>query len=65
MTKMELLRRLKGWTQADLAEKAGLNRATIGSIEAGEQVPRLDTATALAVALGCQERELLEEVEHV
>ena len=41
-------REKKGWTQADLAEKIGVSRKTINTIENGVFVP--STLTALKIA---------------
>ena len=39
------------WTQEDLAQRAGVGRATIARIETGTWVPRMRTIRALAEAL--------------
>lgn len=41
-----------GLNQEELAEKAGLSRLTIGTIERGEKVPNIETIGAIADALG-------------
>ena len=48
------LREAKGWSQAELAEKAGIRRATLSAIEA-EQTTGIDfeTLQQLADVLGC------------
>ena len=48
------LRQAKGWSQAELAEKAGIRRATLSAIEA-EQTTGVDfeTLQSLAQSLGC------------
>ena len=48
------LRKAKGWSQAELAEKAGIRRATLSAIEA-EQTTGIDfeTLQRLAKALRC------------
>src|SRR5262245_47338007 len=61
-----LLRRYRvaaGLTQEELAERAGLSRRAIGSLETGERLsPHRDTVALLASALGLTsaERALLE-----
>ena len=44
-------RRLKGFTQEDLCEKTGLNRATIGRIERMQFVPSIEQLEKLAEVL--------------
>src|SRR5688572_22736204 len=41
-----------GLSQADLAERASVSRATIGAVEQGRQVPAADAAVRIARALG-------------
>ena len=45
-------RAVKGWTQKQLAGKAGLTRATVGHIEAGNDADA-ETVRRVAGALGC------------
>ncbi len=47
-----LLRRKKGMTQQELADKSGVSRRTIQNIEAGTVSPRLDLLEKLAEAMG-------------
>jgi putative transcriptional regulator len=42
------LRALRGWTQADLAQRAGVSRQTINAIETGKFDPSLPLAFRLA-----------------
>ena len=46
------IRRRQGITQADLARRAGVSRASLILIESGRQDPRTETATALLSCLG-------------
>lgn len=46
------LRKAKGLTQADLADRAGLSPAAISSIESGRHLARADTRRRLCKALG-------------
>lgn len=55
------LRHATGLTQQELASKAGVSRATIYLIEAGEGDPRLSTLELLAKALGVDVAELLRQ----
>lgn len=45
-------RKAKGFSKAGLAERAGLHQTYIGLLERGERSPNLDTANAIAAALG-------------
>lgn len=42
----------RGWTDTDLAERAGLDRAHVNQIKNGRALPTVATALALARALG-------------
>lgn len=44
-------RKALGWSQRELAERAGVSRPTVARIEAGQQV-RVGTLNAVAAALG-------------
>ena len=46
------LRKLKGMTQEQLAERAGLQRSHVGRIEAGKYAVTLETVQAIAEAMG-------------
>ncbi len=58
--KLRTLRAFKGMGQDDLAEKSGMNRASISLLENGYRQPRRSTIKKLATALGI-EPEMLEE----
>jgi ribosome-binding protein aMBF1 (putative translation factor) len=45
-------RRLCGWTQKQLAERAGIGQAEVSKIERGRKSPTIDTYARLATALG-------------
>jgi transcriptional regulator with XRE-family HTH domain len=50
--KMRRLRQKRGWTQADLAERAQVDQATISSLELGRiKNPTIDTIRRVAAAL--------------
>lgn len=51
----------KGMTQEALARAADLPLGTISRIEAGNSIPRIDTAEKLALGLGVSLAELLTE----
>ncbi|MGA7097586.1 MAG: helix-turn-helix domain-containing protein [Acidimicrobiia bacterium] len=52
MSRLRALRSRAGLTQADLAALAGVSRQLVGAVEAGKHLPRVDSAIALAAALG-------------
>lgn len=52
MPALRRLRRLKGWTQQQLAEAAGVTLGTISDLERGAREPRPGTMARIAKALG-------------
>jgi molybdate-binding protein/DNA-binding XRE family transcriptional regulator len=50
----------RGWSQAELALRAGLSRTGLGAIEAGRLVPSVAAALALSRALGCHVEDLFQ-----
>ena len=48
-----------GLTQTELAQRAGLDEATISALEQGQYKPASDELSRLAQALGVDELELL------
>lgn len=50
----------RGWTQADLAERVGVTRKTINTIENGVFVPSTIIALRLARAFACPVEALFE-----
>lgn len=59
--KVRELRKRKFWSQAELAEAAGLGRETIARLETGKNQPHGKTIRALAAALGVEPQELVKE----
>lgn len=57
--RIETLRKRKGLTQEQLAEKAGLHRAYFWDIEQGRNIS-IKTAYQIATALGIKLSELLD-----
>ena len=51
-------REAAGWTQAELAERIGVSRKTVNTVENGVFVPSTIVALKLAGALGCPVEEL-------
>lgn len=55
------LRQKKGWTQTELARRAGVKQGVLSDIESGKtKHPRIDTLAAIAFALGVRIEELLK-----
>src|SRR5580692_7515922 len=53
------IRRLeRHWSQAELAEKAGISRTAVSAIEGQRLVPSVASALAIAGALGCAVEDL-------
>jgi transcriptional regulator with XRE-family HTH domain len=60
---VEKRRKAKGFSKSKLAEKSGLHQTYIGLLERGERSPNLDTAKAIAKALGVSLTKLIQESE--
>jgi transcriptional regulator with XRE-family HTH domain len=54
-----LVRQFQGWSQRDLADRAGLDGSSIARIEAHERRPTPQTVAALAQGLGMEPEEVL------
>lgn len=57
------LRGRRGISQAELRERAGFSRSTMGRIEAGERDVEIAELMAIAAALGVTAAELLQAVQ--
>ncbi|MCX7357254.1 MAG: helix-turn-helix transcriptional regulator [Alphaproteobacteria bacterium] len=53
------LRTEKGWSQEELADRAGLHRTYVSGVERGVRNPTITIVAALAKALGVPAAELL------
>jgi molybdate-binding protein/DNA-binding XRE family transcriptional regulator len=51
-------RQSRGWTQSELAERAGVSRAAVSAIEVGRLLPSVSAAISLARAFGCTVEDL-------
>jgi transcriptional regulator with XRE-family HTH domain len=63
MTKMEVERRKRRWTQIDLAYHARLTNADISRFERGQARPYPAQARRLSAVLGIVEEQLLDHVD--
>ena len=61
--KIRRIRKERGLTQGDLADRSGVSFRSIQDIEASKRTPRSDTLEMLAQALGVQPGELLSSTE--
>lgn len=59
-TNLTRLRRAADWTQEQLAEEAGVDRAYISRLEAGKKNASIDLIERLAKALRVEAAELLK-----
>jgi molybdate-binding protein/DNA-binding XRE family transcriptional regulator len=51
-------RQARGWSQAELADRAGVSRAAVSAVEVGRLVPSVAAALGLAAAFGCTVEDL-------
>jgi transcriptional regulator with XRE-family HTH domain len=58
--KIKTLRRVRDWTQEELAERAGMQRSYLADLERGSRNPSLRTILKMANALGVTVSALLE-----
>jgi transcriptional regulator with XRE-family HTH domain len=58
-TKLKEIRKLRCMTQAELAQKAGINRVTVARYELGVSVPGTANLVKLADALNVSTEELI------
>jgi DNA-binding XRE family transcriptional regulator len=56
--RLRTVRKLAGFTQAELAVRSGVSRQLIGAVENGRHLPRVDAALAIASALDIPVSEL-------
>ncbi len=59
-TNLRRMRRQQGLSQEALAEKAGIHRTYVGSVEREERNISIDNICRLAWALGVEPRDLLD-----
>jgi molybdate-binding protein/DNA-binding XRE family transcriptional regulator len=57
-------RQQRGWSQAELARRAGISRAAVSAIEIDRLVPSVAAALSLATAFGCTVEDLFGLAPH-
>ena len=57
--RIQTLRRLKGMTQAELAEKSNISLSFLGHIERGTRVLSVDTLVNICASLNCSADHLI------
>lgn len=66
--KLKEMRQAKGFSQAQLAEKTGINVRTLQHYEQGSKIfdnARIDTILKVCIALGCNLEDIIENPEYV
>ena len=59
--RIKALRRERGWSQEQLAERAAMQRSYLGDLELGRRNPSVRTLVKVANALGVPVAALLED----
>ncbi len=62
-SRLKTARTARNWSQAELAQRAGISRAAVSAIEGGRLVPSVAAALALAKTLRCSVEELFGELD--
>ncbi|MDP4099209.1 helix-turn-helix transcriptional regulator [Paenibacillus sp. P96] len=62
--RLRAFRKLKGYTQQDLAHKTGISLAVLGSIERGNRTAGQDILNTIARALGVTAQELQPHTDY-
>ena len=60
--RIQLTRKAKGLTQAELAQKVDLTPKYLSNVECGEKIPKLETFVRIANGLQCDANSLLVDV---
>ena len=63
MENLKEIRKEKGLSQKELADKVGIEQSALSHLETGRNNPTITTAQALAKALGCTVDDLIREPE--
>jgi len=54
------MREQRGWSQRELADRAGMKQPQLARLETGQVEPKLGTLQRLATAMGCRVRVRIE-----
>lgn len=60
--RIQMARKVKGLTQAELAQKVDLTPKYLSNVECGEKTPKLETFIRIANSLQCDANSLLVDV---
>jgi transcriptional regulator with XRE-family HTH domain len=63
MLRMTELRKARGWSQAELARRTGMNQATVCHMEGGHFIPYASQLAKIAEALEVSKAEAAELME--
>lgn len=58
------LREQRGWSQRELAARAGMKQPQLARLESGQIEPKLDTLRRLGEAMNCRVRISFEPEDH-
>lgn len=62
--RIKVLRAERSWSQAELAERAGVSRNSINAVENGKFVPSLTLAFAIAFEFGLQVEDVFDSASY-
>lgn len=60
--RIRVARKVKGWSQEELAERAALDRSYVGGVERGERNITISTLMALCRALECEAQDVVQDL---
>lgn len=60
MSNIQKIRKERGFTQAELAKKAGISEISVRKYESGERRPKIETLSKIAIALNIPVADLFE-----
>lgn len=63
--RLRQLRRVRSWTQEDLADRAGVSQSQVSAWEGGRRSPDIDSVRKLAVAFEMPHDQLAREIGYI